>query len=813
LWRLNDLGYFEAPGIAVLVFQNSYPEGKQGGIEIIQHGERVATNGDLRLEPAPGQWGELPKVERCEVDPEANMIKVSSSFPKYGLDYVITVEAKEDSVIISVDLDKPLEENLKGKVGLNLEIFPAAYFGKTYHLGEESGVFPRQANGPMIRTEEGGLQPAPMASGRKLSIAPKDPLRSITIEQLDGGYMQLFDGRNTAQNGWFVVRSLLPMNRTKAAVRWKIKINSVPEWRRKPVIGISQIGYHPYQSKRAIIELDPRTEKISEAVLFRLDPDKGLERVFSSTPQRWGKFLRYIYAVFDFTQVQEPGLYVIQYESESTPPFRISPDVYKDEAWRPTLETYFPVQMCHMRIQDRYRVWHEACHLDDALQAPPGHVHFDGYKQGPTTETPYSADQHIPGLNRGGWHDAGDYDLAAGSQAQTTFILSLAREEFNVDTDQTTVRKEERLVILHVPDGVPDIVQQVAHGAENLLSGYRAAGHSFSGIISRRLDQYVHLGDAAVMTDNKVYDPSLKPHEAVGDRSGRMDDRWAFTSRDTSLEYKVITALAAASRVLRGYEDELARECLETAIKAWDYEQAHPVARQPSAYVPGHPEVQEVFATVELLITTGEERFRRRLIEMLPTIEKNIDQVGWTVARALPLVEDEAFREAVERRLNEYQSEISKELSKNPYHVPFRPAIWGIGWSILYFAVGQYFLLKAFPEVFDDESIFAVVNYILGCHPASNVSLVSGVGACSLTVAYGFNRADWSYIPGAVASGTALIRPDFPELKDNFPFIWQQTENVIGGSAAYIFCVLAADKILEGKKREGSYGLEAGTEP
>lgn len=30
------------------------------------------------------------------------------------------------------------------------------------------------------------------------------------------------------------------------------------------------------------------------------------------------------------------------------------------------------------------------------------------------------------------------------------------------------------------------------------------------------------------------------------------------------------------------------------------------------------------------------------------------------------------------------------------------------------------------------------------------------------TVAYGLNRADWSYIPGGVISGTAMIRPDFP---------------------------------------------------
>lgn len=81
---------------------------------------------------------------------------------------------------------------------------------------------------------------------------------------------------------------------------------------------------------------------------------------------------------------------------------------------------------------------------------------------------------HIPGLNQSGWHDAGDYDLAAGSQAGTTFILALAREAFGINTDQTTVRKAKREVLLHTPDGVPDIVQQVGHGADNLLSGYRA---------------------------------------------------------------------------------------------------------------------------------------------------------------------------------------------------------------------------------------------------------------------------------------------------------------------------------------------------
>ena len=92
------------------------------------------------------------------------------------------------------------------------------------------------------------------------------------------------------------------------------------------------------------------------------------------------------------------------------------------------------------------------------------------------------------------------------------------------------------------------------------------------------------------------------------------------------------------------------------------------------------------------------------------------------------------------------------------------------------------------------------LNFVLGVHPGENTaSFASGVGARSMTVAYGFNRADWSYIPGGVSSGTALIRPDFPELKD-FPYLWQQGEYVLGGgSSNYMFLVLAADQVLNGK--------------
>ncbi|MGC9349286.1 MAG: glycoside hydrolase family 9 protein [Anaerolineae bacterium] len=801
-WTLNEQEYLEAPGVSVLVFHNSYPEGKQGGLEIIQHGERVASCGDVRLGVMPGQWDSLPQVGKREVDIGTRTVRVLGHFEGQDIRYTVSVQPEGETLRISVDLDRPLPPAWVGRVGFNLEIYPGAYFGKTFHLDAAHEVFPRQSNGPMTIDEEGHKAPLPLATGRRFVAAPEDQLRRLTIESLTGE-LRLYDGRDQAQNGWFVVREDLSANTTRGAVIWIVRPNLVPSWRRAPVIAVSQAGYHPDQEKRAVIELDPRTETPAPVTLQRFDPDeaaKGAVDAYSAAPEPWGRWLYYRYAIFDFTEVREPGLYRVRYGDEMSPPFPIGPQVYRQNVWQPTLETFFPVQMCHMRVQDCYRVWHGACHLDDALQAPTNHQHFDGYRQHEETDTPYAPYAHIPHLDRGGWHDAGDYDLAAGSQARTTHTLALIRELFDIDLDQTTVDQEERLVLLHTPDGVPDIIEQVAHGVENLLGGYRAVGHSFHGIIASSLEQYVHLGDASTMTDNRIYDSDLALAETEvtpeGIFSGDMDDRWVFTNHDTALEYMVIAALAAAARVLREHMPDLAEECLSTAVEAFAFEQEHEPVEQRGGYVPRGPKVQEVMAASELLLTTGERVYRERLMALWPTVEAHIGWVGGAVARALPEIDDAEFaakfREAVAAGGEEFEA----TLADNPFGIVFQPRVWGIGWQLLSYAVQLYQLRLAVPDLIDREIILRVVNYVLGCHPASSTSLASGVGAASSTVAYGVNRADWSYIPGGVPSGPALIRPDLMEYKEPWPFLWQQTEYVMSGAANFIFCVLAADKML-----------------
>ncbi len=801
-WKLNDQQYFEAPGLAATVFHDFYPEGKQGGLTLIQHGERVAACGDVRLEPTPGQWRPLPKVGARQV--EGDCVTVPAHFEDANIRYTVRIWPEGESLRVAVDVAEPLPPAWEGKVGFNLELYPGALFGKTFHLGATARVFPQQANGPMLHIGDCPHCPVALASGPTLAVAPEDPLHRLVIESLSGE-IALYDGRNADANGWFVAREVIRSGATANALRWRITPHSIPEWRRAPVICISQVGYHSDQVKQAILELDPRTETLATAVLKRLDAD-GFTTAFADTPVRWGRWLSHEYAIFDFTAVREPGMYVVRYGDQSSPPFAIHPEVYQHDVWQPTLETYFPVQMCHVEVRDGSRVWHGACHLDDALQASAPHVHFDGYRQYDATETPYVPGAHIPHLDVGGWHDAGDYDLAAGSQARTTHTLCLIRELFGVDTDQTTVKQDERLVLLHTPDGVPDIVEQVAHGALSLLSGYRATAdtehpHSFHGIIEATLAQYTHLGDAATMTDNRIYDPALAPGQIRCDEAGHIytgknDDRWAFTNHDSALEYMVAAALAASSRVLRGYADALADECLRTALMVWDYEHAHAPVEQRAAYVPRGVEAQEIVAAVELLLTTGEERYRARLLEMQPALEKVARWVGGAVARALPAINEAAFTAAFRSAIESGSAEFAAELAANPFGVHWHPHVWGEGWKMQQYAVEMYQLWLAFPDLIDREIILRVVNYVLGCHLASNVSLTSGVGAKSVLAAYGVNRAEWSYIPGGMVSGVALIRPDFPELKEPWPHLWQQTEYVMPGAANYIFCVLAADRML-----------------
>ena len=788
--KLHPKGYFSARGIEVTVFDDIYPDGHQTGVTMIQHGERVMANGDLRLEISPGQWSPVPKEVDKKIDVATQTISQSLSYPdetknRVGfnpieypdlkLKYKVNVTPTEgNNFRITVDLENEVDVKWLGKIGFNIELFPGDLFGKSYICDGNFGIFTHSPYGPILPQIDGQNLGTPLCKGKKITIAPESDLSRVTI-QSNLEDIALWDGRINHNNGWFIVRAPISKNSGKRVIDIVVSPNVIPNWTYKPVVQVSQVGYYPAQSKVAILENDPNDVEPSEVILIKHD-EFGKKNVKTIKPKKWGDFLRYNYYQIDFSEVKDEGVYTLSYRGNETSPFQISKKVYDRNVWQPILEYFLPVQMCHMRVNEKYRIWHDFCHLDDAQMAPVNLNHFDGYVQGSSTLTKYKPNEVVPGLNQGGWHDAGDDDLRVESQIGTIWNLALMLEEFNIESyDATSIDSDKKIVEIHQPDGKSDALQQMEHGLASVLGGYRSMGRLYRGIITNSLKQYVLLGDFGGVTDG-VW--SANP-------GAKDDDRWVFTEDNPDRELYVAAGLAASYRVLKNSNLKLATECLATAK-----------ALYKTSFVKSKRADSKIMVLVELALSTNEPIYINEIVNLQAEILKNFERMGWKVGRVKHLIRNKSFLSKLNTEAEKWSAKTKNNaLTDSPYGVPYKPNIWGAGWTLQEFGVQQYYFSKSWPEFANYEVYSNALNFILGVHPGNNTaSFASGIGSNSLLVAYGMNRADWSYIPGGVTSGTALIRPNLPELK-KWPYFWQQTEYVMGGgSTDFMFLVLAVQK-------------------
>jgi hypothetical protein len=785
----------EGRGITVVVDQDQWSpiffDEKNGGIQVILHGQRVAADGDVRLNPTPEQWDPVPGfIDRSTTANPAQVV-VRAAYKDQGLSYRIRVSPEGSGFRIAVDLDKPLPANLAGKAGFNLDFLPTVYFGKAYYLDGAPGLFPRDPTGPMA-TDGSGDPLALGSGGHSITLAPDDPLLRVTITS-DNAPLALYDARNRAQNGWFVVRSLIPAGAQADAVVWHVKPNLIADWVRDPVVSYNQAGYTPGRSKVAVIELDPNFKAPAQATLLKLTAAGKPQPVLTAGVKPWGKWMRYRYATFDFSNVRGPGLYEISYAGHTTAPFTISANAY-DRIWQPSLDTYLAEQMDHVKVREQYRIWQGVSHLDDARQAPPNIVHFDGYKMGPNLDSPFKAGEHIPGLAVGGWQDAGDYDIQTPSNSAVVRDLAWGRELYGLNWDETSVDEAARYVQIRKPDGVPDSLQQIRHGTLQLLAQFDVFGHAIVGIVDPTLQQYTHLGDAASQTDGKVYDPSLKTNESKGDRSGQTDDRWAFTTDLPANDLSMAGALAAASRALKASDPALASRALAAAKTLWQTQRSRLTASDTSdgRDSQGNLAISDASATIELLMAThGEATYRTRLEQLLPTITRNFGWIGASAVLAIPFMGAD-YKAQLIPAVRAAKAQADALRAKNPFAVPIGEGSWAGSHQVAEFGSDMYLLHRAFPDIVGIQYTLDAIDYLLGRHPANNLSLVSTVGTQSKLIGYGHNRADYSFIPGGLVPGVLIIKPDFPELKTDWPFLWYENEYTVSTTSQYILAANAA---------------------
>ena len=837
--KLNDLGYFERQGVNVLVYSNSFNGGfndeKNSGIEVIQHGVRSIQGGAVRLNNTPEQWDLVPLMTDRKVDQEKGTIEVALRYNDYDFDSRVVVTAKGKAVEIAVWLDKPVPEKLAGDAGFNLEFLPSRYWLKTFMMDGRLNRFPRYATSQTItrpnsekprqfkgfktyddRGTDRFVDPLPLETGHQIIMATDDPERMVRISS--DAELKLYDGRMLAQNGWFVLRSVLPKGKTGKVVTWTVEPHAIPGWIREPNIGFCQVGYTPEQPKVAVIELDKQDTPQPNASLYRIKADGSKEKVFTGEIKPWGPYFKYNYVKFDFSSVREPGVYYIQYGNTKTNDFLIDENVY-DKITDATTDVWVPIHMDHMYVTEGYRTWHGEPFKEGYLQAPESD-HFDLHSQGATTDTKYKPYELIPGLNVGGFFDAGDFDIETGSNISVVQNFIRAWELFKPLRDETFVSQKQRYVDLHRPDGTPDILQFIEHGTLNLVAQAEQIGHMAQTLSNSVLDNYHHLGDAASITDGLHYDPSLKPYEvsADGKRSGTPDDMWAFTTRDPRLDLRAATMFAAASRALRGYNDDLAERALTQSKRlmqegtellkqhnkdgqremdfSWlDGFEGRDMNAKPDKKRQklmersrkNSEQLGDMATNLQLYGATQEQQYLDNFkAQIWDALELSVPMNMQTALDAVPYM-DEAYKQKLRPYVEKYDEYIKNFDKNNPYGVPIGLGNWAGVNMILNFGIAVNYAHLYYPDIVSKDEIYRVSNWLYGCHPYHNYSFVAVVGAARpKQVFYGNNRADFSAIPGNVAPGLLFRKPDHFENFDDWPFLWGQNEGTIAGNTQYI---------------------------
>ena len=814
--KLNDKEYFETQGVNVLVFSNTFNGGfndeKNSGIEIIHHGVRTVQGGSVRLNKTPEQWDLVPASPSRIVDSINQSIEVTMRYADYDFDSRVVVTAKGKAVEIAVYLDKPVPEFLAGKAGFNLEFLPSQYWGKTYLMDGRPNRFPRYAvsqtqavsNDEKPRQFKGFrtyddrgtgefVDPLPLETGHSILIAPDAPERMISIKS-DDAMLELYDGRMLAQNGWFVLRSVLPAGKTGKVVTWMVEPHAIPGWIREPNIGFSQVGYIPSQPKVAVIELDKMDKPLKTASIIRIEDDGSEKLAYKGNIDVWGMYYKYNYVKFDFTSVKDPGVYYIKYGDYKTGNFIIDSSVYN---WitDATSDVWIPIHMNHMTVNEGYRIWHGEPFKEGYLQAPQSD-HFDLHSQGAQTNTKYKPYELIPGLNVGGYFDAGDFDIETGSNISVVQNMVAAWELFHPMRDETFVSEEQRYVDLHRPDGKPDLLQYIEHGVLNLLAQAENIGFMSQTLSNSVLDNYHHLGDAAAITDGLHYDPSLPKYvkSADGKRSGTPDDMWAFTNRNLNSDINAANMFAAASRVLKGYNDNLSARCLKQSKRL--QEEATKLMSQRGAGMRGRQGGQNMnmnragggnMATnLQLYIATGEKSYIDQFVEQIwPALDRNVNGSIRTAMDAIPYM-DAAYKERLRPYAEKYKEYLEQVTNNNPYGVPIGEGNWAGSGAVVTYGTTATFANLYFPDIIDKKYAYNAAAFMFGCHPYHNYSLVAAVGAARpKQVFYGNNRADLSFIPGNVAPGLLFRKPDHFENFDDWPFLWGQNEGTIAGNTSY----------------------------
>src|ERR1700690_4201595 len=106
--KVTDKNYLDTQGFSVFLYDSTYHpifvDQKNTAMEMILHGQRIATNGDVRLMPTPEQWDLVATLKGRHADKANNRLTASLAFPTFDLSYTVEVAAEPGGGKVSINL-------------------------------------------------------------------------------------------------------------------------------------------------------------------------------------------------------------------------------------------------------------------------------------------------------------------------------------------------------------------------------------------------------------------------------------------------------------------------------------------------------------------------------------------------------------------------------------------------------------------------------------------------------------------------------------------------------------------------------------
>lgn len=505
-------------------------------------------------------------------------------------------------------------------------------------------------------------------------------------------------------------------------------------------IRLNQLGFYPEAPKKAVLF------NMAESAQFLLVKDSDNQIVFQGklSDIRSSSFSDRKTQIADFSAFSDTGDFrLVIPQVGSSYPFSINPKVHRELAIAAVKAFYFQ-RMSTELLPEHAGEWaRPAGHPDDQVR-----VHASAA----TTHRPEGTIISAPK----GWYDAGDYNKYIVNSGITMATLLALFEDFPTFTSGLNTEIPES------GNEIPDLMDEVLWNLEWMFEM-----------------QDPHDGGVYHKLTTANFEGRVMPHEAINQRY--------VVAKGTAATLDFSAVMAQASRIFQEFRPDLAKKCLESSERAWEWALANPevLYRQnemnqaflpevnTGAYGDGNVDDEWHWAASELYISTQKSTYLDK-VNLNPTEFRlpNWGSVGWLGYYSLLRFQDaldnfpdgkmEGIKKVLIHRMDAYLEYADEE---SPYHVVMgqdvKDFVWGSNAVAANQGVGliQAYLLtenKAYLH-----KALANLDYIMGRN-ATGYSYVTGYG----------HKTPMN--PHHRPSGADAVRPPVPGLMVGGPNPGQQ---------------------------------------